>query len=152
MENIRNILEEVIAEVIEQFTFMLEENIPVESLPALKGEYLYSEIGFTTPSEEGVIELIAPEDLCREMAANILGVEPNAIKAEEAHDALRELTNITCGAFMEQHFGNSTKISISVPELSTISQSSWEVINQDITTVGLVVDEEPLLARCKINH
>src|SRR4051794_30613834 len=53
-------------------------------------------------SVSGQLSLCAPPALGMAIAANLAAVEPEAVSAEQAADALRELANVTAGLLLRQ--------------------------------------------------
>ena len=65
----------------------------------------------------GSISLIVPDDVCPEIAANVLGKDPDdAIVAAQSADALKEVLNVLCGNILTAVAGESPVFDLSVPE------------------------------------
>lgn len=140
----KNKLEKTVADVLERFTFMFTE-MPDEAVEAWSGESLYATITFEG-DVSGALCITAPDVLCREIAANVLGVtDPDDITPETGEDALKELLNIICGELVAELYGTRAVFDLTVPSLSRIDRSKWRELAADGENIRVLVDEYPLL-------
>lgn len=67
---------EVFCKVLETQAFMFGEPVDIEDLLTRAGEYIKTQMGFAGPLK-GTLALAMPEAMCTEVAANVLGLEPD---------------------------------------------------------------------------
>lgn len=120
-------LDKVIGSVLETFAFVSPEPIDGEqaSLPA--GDLMCASITFSGATS-GAMVVYAPQSLCVEMAANILGIEGDE---EDAHfkgaDTLGEVVNIAAGhvaTLIEPH----RQTDLHPPVVSRVDPSFWDSV------------------------
>jgi CheY-specific phosphatase CheX len=139
----------VVEGVLERFAFILAE-ADSEGAPGAEwgkrgGEYLHVSIAFTGLSE-GVVNLTAPDGLCRQLAANVLGGEPDEMTGEQAGDALKELANVICGELIERLFGTDSVFQLTIPNLIRVDEGKWRELMADPAVLRLVVEDSVLVA------
>jgi CheY-specific phosphatase CheX len=139
----------VVEGVLERFAFILAEadsdGAPGAEWGKRAGEYLHVSIAFSGPSE-GVVNLTAPDGLCRQLAANVLGGEPDEMTGEQAGDALKELANVICGELIECLFGTDSVFHLTIPMLMRVDEGKWRELMADSAALRLVVEDSVLLA------
>jgi len=54
----------------------------------------------------GALGVATTPTLARQMAANLFSLEPAAVTAAQAEDALKELLNVACGDYLHELEGN----------------------------------------------
>lgn len=140
-------LEGVLSDILEKQAFVFAEACPVEDLKAEAEDYLHATIAFEGPLC-GLLGLATSRDLCAELAANMLGIEPDdAVAEEDASDALKELLNVVCGQFLTALYGNEPVFQLSIPKVETFGQADWEKRKALPNGIGFAVDDEaPLIA------
>jgi CheY-specific phosphatase CheX len=139
----------VVEGVLERFAFILAE-ADADGAPGAEwgkrgGEYLHVSITFSGLSE-GVVNLMAPDGLCRQLAANVLGGELDEVTGEQAEDALKELANVVCGELIERLFGTDSVFHLTVPTLLRADEGKWRELMADPAALRLVVEDSVLLA------
>jgi len=90
-----NILTNSLAQALETMAFLTI--IPSEEDMAAPEETILAEISFTGP-KNGTIQILAGLDLCRILAENIGAL--TEVNDETCYDALKELSNVTCGLLL----------------------------------------------------
>ena len=115
MNNDDHLLADVVAETLEQFAFLFVEPEDGAAVPAEPSEYIQATIGFSGGGEKGILILAASAVLCREMAANILGLDHEEIEVDVATDAIKELSNILVGSLTARRLGVGTQCSLDTP-------------------------------------
>ena len=93
----------------------------------------------------GTIGLVAPNELCVELAANILGMDSEDADDNYTYDAIKELTNILCGQFITSLFGEDMIFDLSPPSVEAINRERWNRLISDEKTTGFVIDDLPAL-------
>ncbi|MBD3293491.1 MAG: hypothetical protein GF393_11245 [Armatimonadia bacterium] len=66
---------------------------------------------------DGSLVLSMPREMLPELAANMLGLDPDATTREQRADAARELCNVVCGNVLPAVAGPEPVFSVSPPEL-----------------------------------
>jgi CheY-specific phosphatase CheX len=122
-------LDEVLCEVLEKQAFLFPDKTPADALPKQAGNMLFAHIKFSGSVAKGELGFYAPEDMCREIAANFLGVDDDATEAAtQAADALKEILNMVCGNFLTALAGGSVIFDLSVPAAQVVSQEDWAAV------------------------
>lgn len=146
-----DLVRQVCFEVFEQLAFMFgEEPEEDEPLPEPTGGCVLTAMGFTGPSK-GRLALAVPEDMCPEIAANVLGVDvDDELVAQNAHDALKEMLNVMCGRLLTTLAGEEPVFELTIPEVRVISEQAWQKIQATPGTLGVLVDDLPVLLRFEV--
>ncbi len=139
----------ILRDSLEQFAFMFSEENDERRFADWREPCLHVSIMFSG-GHDAVITLTAPESLCAEMAANILGTEPGDLGAEDDSDALKELANVVCGKLIPELFGDRATFDLSVPSSVHIGEREWLKLAEDKTAVQLWVEDKPMLAKLAI--
>ncbi len=153
MENdYKEVLGKVFCDILEQLAFMFSEAAEKEDLPdKVDAQYLKASMAFKGPFQ-GTISLTMAKDMCAEMSANVLGVEPDddvAIKG--AQDALKELLNVTCGHVLTTIAGEEPIFDLTVPTVSDFEQPKWRSLINEPGTVIELVDDIPVMLNFEKN-
>lgn len=141
---------EVFCDVVESLAFMFGEAADEDELPASAAGYILATMSFSGPMT-GRIELAVPREMRVEIAANVLGVDPDDEQAVSgADDALKELLNVTCGQVLTRLAGEEPVFDLSVPVVSDLGDVAWTAMTQAPDVAKVVVDESPALLRLAI--
>jgi len=140
-------LTEVTAQMLEDAAFIFTE--PMENGGSFESESMQAKIGFEGP-RKGIIALIIDKSLATVLAANFLGVEPDALEAMgKGRDAVGEMLNIIAGALMERIFGGEIVVNLGIPEVQYLENPNSEnVANEDCIKVSFMTDEEQRIDAC----
>lgn len=134
---------ETIARVFETQAFMFLEPAEREDLEAREGPFLKSRLCFQGPSI-GTVTLMMPLSDTPELAANLLGLEPDDPEAaESASDALGEILNVICGQLVTDCYGTTDVYRLSVPDVDSVAD--WTVPLGRSDALPCSVDGIPLL-------
>ena len=148
--NHKEILKEVLCDVLEQMAFMFADPISPQDIPGVSENALSTTMHFDGPTT-GQLSLSVPAAICPTIAENMLGVEPDDERVlEKAQDALKEVLNIACGNILTLVAGEEPVFDLTIPEVSEISPDEWQSFAADPDTVAFVVDDYPLLLRFQI--
>lgn len=137
------LLHEIFQSVLERFTFMYGEPVSRGELPGPDGEMLLARMTFTG-GQEGAMAIAAPSDLCCEMAANILGGEPEDFPLEEAADALGEVLNMACGHLTSAIHAEKGAL-LAPPIVTRLELDEWRSMEGAAHTVAFIVEGRPVL-------
>jgi len=148
-EDVVDQLQLTFSNVLEQFALVYGAPAGSE-LPALSaedGEVLQAHMTFSG-RERGAMTLMAPFSLCREMAANALGVDVEDSRAgESAADVLGEVLNMTCGLLvMAREPDRPTDLA--PPAVVAVGREEWHGVAADEGTVSFDVEGRPALLQC----
>lgn len=110
-------LAELTAKALERTAFMMAD--PVTLDPDVFATANRSAIIRYNGPQSGVVTLHTTDDFLRGLAANLLGLEPEAIDlASYGEDAIKELTNIVGGSVILELGGRDCTYSLGLPQLS----------------------------------
>ena len=115
-------ISEVIVRALERTAFVLADTVYAEDVSDDFQPQWYSRIGFTGIAE-GTILLSANEEFVRELAASMLGVEPDEVElASQGRDALNELANIIGGSIIIELGGRDHEYQYGLPSAIDASE------------------------------
>jgi hypothetical protein len=147
---IRTQFEAAISEVLERFAFMFQEpeGEAVAGVPGLDAplDAYQATMEYTGADACGRLRVSAPQALCRDMAANILGRERDAVSSEDAEDSLKEFLNIVCGRLTGLLYGQKAVIQLSVPVLHRFDANRWIQARSEPGAFEFTVEGHPFLA------
>ncbi|MBN2340929.1 MAG: chemotaxis protein CheX [Deltaproteobacteria bacterium] len=112
-------LTEIVSEVLEEAAFIFTETADetlnwnddvVESTITYEGQ------------ENGKLSLAVDNEMARNFAANLLGIEPDdPAAASRSEEAVSEMLNIVCGIFVERWLGKTNHCRLGIPSTKAIS-------------------------------
>jgi len=139
-------LYEVATEVFETQAFAFVESCEKEDIENHHTtDYIVASIDFSGPSE-GTLHLLISQNGGKELASNLLGVEPFSDDAiESAPDAVGEMLNVICGQFLTTHYGTSSVFNLSIPQCEHTDQHDAISYIDAPEIATLFIDEEPAL-------
>lgn len=138
------VLSETFLRVVEQAAFMFAEPADTAIPPAPEGPCVSVNMEFSG-NFKGSLGMAASSRFCIEMAANVLGMEPDDPKSE-AHgiDMLKELLNVVCGNILTEIAGSEAIFTLSIPKASPIDPAAWrEMLGRG--PMRFIIDEHPVL-------
>lgn len=145
-------LAEAVENVLDVQAFMFAENADLDELDPPEESCLHSSISFEGETC-GRIDLIFPQELCVELAANVLGIEAEEVDDDEdAEDALKELLNVICGQFLTRHFGSEPVFHLTIPQVESLELETWEEWKGRAGTTGFEVDFSPVLVHLMLEE
>ncbi len=110
-------LAELTVKALERTAFMMADPVTLDPA-ALATANRSAAVRYGGP-ESGVVTLHTTDDFLRGLAANLLGVEPEAIDlASYGPDAIKELTNIVGGSVILELGGRECSYTLGLPQLS----------------------------------
>jgi two-component system chemotaxis response regulator CheY len=143
------LVQENVPPVLDRFVFMFGSPTEKGSLPQPGGEVLVAHMAFSGAAE-GMVSIAASEELCREMAANVLGEEPDAAGLREREaDALGEVLNMACGQIASA-IDASAATDLCPPEVNRMPLDDWHIMLHGSASVGFLVEEEPMLVSLRL--
>ena len=140
VEDVLGAIRSVAGQVLEDMTFLFTEEF--DGGEPLEADLVAAELEFKA-EKSGRIRVVADCGLCREMAANMLGTDPDDPESDEkCRDALGEYVNVIGGILMEHLFPGASDHSIGVPKvMCSISPDELSTNDGDVT-VSLIDEEE----------
>ncbi|MHB8079953.1 MAG: chemotaxis protein CheX, partial [Candidatus Krumholzibacteriia bacterium] len=103
-------------------------------------------------ARRGSFSLAAAAGLCPELAANVLGLEPQEAQAlERSGDAFQELLNVTCGHVLTAVAGESAVFDLDAPQLGRLDDAGWNALRALPGAVGFTVEGHPVLLRLQLD-
>lgn len=143
------IIDEVFCEVLERFTFMFAEKAEERDVLAPQGDLAAARITFTGAAA-GTLLLAAPLDVATEMAANVLGVDPDdEFASMRGADTLGEVLNMTCG-HLATALDADGATDLRPPTVSMIGAGEWATLTADPTARYFLVDDRPLILAASV--
>ena len=146
-----NILVESITEALETMAFMMvmppEEELPVPE------QSIRVDMNFTGPVR-GKVELMAGLDFTWNMAANVMGLDPDDEEAKsKGTDAFKELVNTVCGVLLPKLASSPKDIfDVSIPNAQTFETTDdWNNFITQSDVRVLDVDCQPVAVRLTID-
>ena len=143
-EDIRETLQDVMADVLEQFAFMFINPVEPADLTIPNGHILRAEIRFSGPFS-GWLSLCGTQSFCLLLAANVLGMDAEELTPEHATDALKELVNVTCGELLVALSGKQTVFDLSVPSIEKITPATFKIAMNRTDSICVMIDDDPLI-------
>lgn len=109
-------LTEVLSSVLEEAAFFMIE--PEAVPPTYDADVFSATIDFEAV-RGGQLRLTASRNLARNLAANMLGIDPTDPEADEqGRNALGEILNVLGGAFITRHFGTKVPFQLGLPAVA----------------------------------
>ena len=141
----------VFCDVLARMAFMFGDPTDPADLPAPAGGAVQAAMTFGG-ARRGSLTLAAADGLCPELAANVLGLEPQEAQAlERSGDAFQELLNVTCGHVLTVVAGESAVFDLDAPLLGRLDGAGWVALRDAPDVVGFVVEGHPVLLRLKLD-
>ncbi len=146
MSDLPAIAQHSLKSVLEDFAFMFCEEVDPLEVDLPEGAFFKASITFRGP-RAGALALFATIDFCRQVHANILGMDPEDDDASEASesDAIKELLNVTCGQFLEELSGPDALYDLGVPAIETLSREQVREAAESLEMVCLIVEDHPVI-------
>jgi chemotaxis protein CheY-P-specific phosphatase CheC len=139
----RKMLASVFCEVLENQAYLFGD--PTDEAPLYPGDVVMARMEFKGPFR-GSLSLALPQALCPEIAANVLGLEPDDDEAVAgAEDAFKELLNVTCGQVLTKMAGEDPVFDLTVPTVELLLEDGWKALAAQLGTVAIDIDEVPAM-------
>lgn len=141
--NHKEMLTKVLCDVLENFAFMFGDL--VDEVPEYPGDVLRATMRFIGPFQGG-LSLAVPREICPQIAANVIGLEPDDEKVNtHAEDAIKELLNVTCGQVLTTMAGVEPVFDLTVPVIDPVDEGGWSDMIEAPNTVIVLVDDFPMI-------
>ena len=131
-------------EVVEQLTFMFGEQMSKDELDAEGTEFIVASMSFEGDLA-GHLSVAVPVDITVEIAANILGLEPEEVEPEfMRRDALAEMLNVVCGHVIMALEGTDANFKLKSPETKTVDEDMFNKMMLSDDFIGFMLDDNPV--------
>lgn len=150
-ETTNTTISEVFLDVVEQLAFMFGDPCDGEEMPCDRGPWARASIRFES-EVSGVISLAVPQELCPEIAANIIGVDPEDVQDPAvAHDSLKEMLNVVCGHVVPVLQPEGADFVLAIPELETLTAEECGGVPETDTVTCFNLDGSPVLLALRVD-
>lgn len=143
--NTQELVSSTFLTVVEQLTFMFGE-------PTDKAELDLDGCALTQASMSfegdlvGSLAVAVPNEIMADIAANILGLEPEEIEPTTMMpDALAEMLNVVCGHVIMALAGNDANFKLHAPHLEEIDAGRLPELIANEAYIGFQLDDSPVL-------
>lgn len=148
----KTILSEVSRDVLMRYVFMFGEECEKENIMPDNLDYLNVYVAFNGHCE-GRVGIIAPAELCIEMAANVIGTDIEDCNCtDDAKDVFEELTNVICGQFLTGAYGDEPIFNLSPPSISEAGELNWVEISENDNSLAFMVEDTTVLIYLEIER
>lgn len=124
----------------------LVTTVPVDDDMVIPQKTVLAQIGFTG-AKKGTILMLAGLDFCKTLAENIAAIDK--ADNETALDAVKELSNVTCGLFLPMVVSSTADVfDVTVPEVKECDNpSQWDEFVADDNTYILNIEGHAIAAK-----
>jgi len=147
----QEIVSVIFLDISERLAFMFGDPVAKEKFETTGAPWVQSSVSFSGGTC-GTLTLSAPRDLCLEIAANILGMDPEELDdGLLAEDALRELLNVVTGHVVPGLQGEDEAFELSVPSFRMLASGARDELLEDPGTICYELDDSPVLLNLAID-
>ena len=134
-------IKNTVCQVLEEMAFVFVEPID-DDKNRWSNKAVRSHLSFSGPCK-GYINFITEPEFCFNLAANLLGVEPDDEEVgSKSFDALGELTNVFGGVLMEKLFGNDKVCNLGIPVVENLNSMGQLDQESHVWKISFIDDEE----------
>ncbi len=139
-------------EVVEKLTFMFGEVVAKEDVDSPGVDFTLASMSFNGDLV-GLLSVAVPTDVTAEIAANILGLEPEDIESEDMkNDALAEMLNVVCGHVIMAMAGTGANFKLDAPLTCPVDEMTYQAMVESDDFVGLMLDDNPVFLGLKLEQ
>ncbi len=145
----KRVIGEVFESVLQNLAFMFVEAVEKETLQNtdspqdLPDKFIKATMAFTG-AKKGRVNLMVPEELAKELAANIIGKEiEKSISQKHLQDALKEVLNVTCGNLLSAVVGTQQVFDAASPALTEHDQAGWTAFLAEADSIPFMIEDWP---------
>ncbi len=130
--------------IVEQLTFMFGEPMPKEELDVEDTSFLMTSMKFTGDLT-GQLTLAVPMEITAEIAANIMGLEPEDVDSEEMRrDAVAEMLNVVCGHVIMDLGGKDANFKLDSPVTGPMDEDTFDQMMLSDDFIGFMLHDSPV--------
>ncbi len=138
----QKVLGAIVSESMEKLAFMFFLSDSFRE-PILFQDAVTAEVTFTGVFS-GRLAVVMTEPALKELAANMLGIDIEAVEQNHLGDALKETANIICGNWLPVIGGDEAVFHIAAPRILSPSQAATALTGRAPSVLEkMSVDEEP---------
>lgn len=131
-------------EVVEHLTFMFGEIVAKQEMPLGGRDFTLARMSFAGDLA-GRLAVAVPADIKGEIAANILGLDPDDLQCRSMmDDALAEMLNVVCGHVIMALAGAGANFKLVAPETLELEAENVASMVASDDFVGFMLDENPV--------
>lgn len=135
-----NELYELVSGILEEAAFIFTD--PAQEIESRSEDAISVLLPFTGDSA-GSLVLTTGANICTEIAANLLGIEPDdPLALTKATEAQGEILNIIAGKLLVELLGNHTNYTIGIPEAISPTISEYQQMQERAVQSLYLIDEE----------
>jgi CheY-specific phosphatase CheX len=139
-------------EVVEKLTFMFGEVVTKDDVASPGTEFTLASMSFSGDLV-GILSVAVPTEVTADIAANILGLEPEDIESEEMrNDALAEMLNVVCGHVIMAMAGKGANFRLETPLTCPVDEMTYKAMMESDDFVGMMLDESPVFLGLKLEN
>jgi CheY-specific phosphatase CheX len=151
--NHKESLSEIVCKVFEQTAFLFPEKVDFEEGISYDDFELISANLSFTGDLAGDVSLILPLDLCRELAANLLGEDmTEGTDRDKYIDAAKEMLNIITGQLLTELFGQKALFSLGSPQVNDLVKEEFFANMEQGDYTCCMVDDYPIIATMRVRE
>lgn len=154
----KRVIGEVFESVLQNLAFMFVEAVEKETLQntdsprELPEKFVKSSMAFSGPTS-GRVNLMVPDELAKELAANIIGKELDKnISQKHLQDALKEVLNVTCGNLLSAVIGTKQVFDAAPPTLSEHDAAGWSAFLAEPDSIPFMIEDWPALLQFLVDE
>lgn len=130
--------------VVEQLSFMFGEPVPKDEIEAEDVTFVMASMAFGGDLT-GTLIMAVPQEVTADIAANILGMDPAEVQAEELRrDALAEMLNVVCGHVIMAISGADANFKLRSPETKIADEDMLPRMMGDDDFMAFLLDDNPV--------
>jgi hypothetical protein len=134
-------LAEIVADVLGDLAFLVGDEEASERMP--EDGWLECGISYRGPMS-GRLQCWCTRVFATQLAANLLGIEPEDGSAEAAaHDAVQEFMNVVCGQVVTAWYGREPVFNLTIPTVTPCPGAPGGKTPEHDGWCELSVDDEP---------
>lgn len=132
----------IFSEVLADLAFMFTEEDQSDAEPG--SDWIETSIGYRG-SDCGQLRFRCPAKFCTNLAANLLGVDPDDADAEcQSRDAVKEFMNVVCGHFVTSMYGTEKVFNLTIPETTPLPEPPDLAVSDGERVSTMTVDGFPV--------
>ena len=139
-------------EVVEKLTFMFGEVVDKSEVDSPGTPFTLASMSFTG-DVKGMLSVAVPTEMTAEIAANILGLDPEDVQPDEMmNDALAEMLNVVCGHVIMALVGTGANFKLDSPLTCPVDEMTYNAMLDSDDFVGLMLDDSPVFLGLKLEN
>jgi len=150
-EEMEEMIVDAVSNTFENLAFMFVEEVDKSELENTGDEYFISKMAYSGDNT-GSLVMATTKQMCINLATNILGLDDDEEPEKSIlGDAFNEVLNVVCGQLLAEKYGEKAIFDLTIPEISSVDDKKWNEFLELDETVGIMVDEFPVLIAAYFN-